>query len=739
MKTSKKILSIISFPVSHHDLLSYIHIILECDFFKSIPYISIPMVRELMSLSKFTKDELLELTRNIKEDNHEMWVSILYQYSLYSYQLIFEQLKLEYKPDEITDHQIQKLADRIRLESMTKPDMKSDYFVFGNGLLDCMMESFIEFIVMFTDIQGDNFLLKLESGPEFITRAIKSLYNYTEIKKYDGADAGAGKITGINDITAELLYMMFNQNDIPFELKDCKNIILPELVCLIQLVHFDIPEQKNRIYRFINQFTNRGHILPIEKNTFVPPSEDMYPFDLLLAEQNRLRQSRSADLPENLKLIQDQLEEELSIIEDEKKRFIIMNRVNYIEIIGQKTKRTLPILPVPNKSIVESLLTPKELELPLQKVMERIYDLYLKRTELALSTEMITTLKATLLNGLITKTHDIAKTYKAIDGVFKEDIISELLQMMYKYDTEHMFLLYSMLCKFFEDPETQMVIANPKQASFLKDICDHLNWLHNIKLIPALSFLANIRNIFNRFFEEGTNKPLFHVNNDIDEYSPLSTTQWIYTQVIKRQEEFKLVMKQIPTDWKQYVNVSEFLSLLKKYDIMMNTDISNLSKQEEEITLHTIEIDYDRTVASFIHSAHLMINKLNKIIVHKIPESLDLFIKEMMRDLYKMKWFVKQADRILMPNPYMIKNIYWTMSYLLYGNLNHMLTDTLSGIYMEDKEDKLKKKASVNILQFGIERITKRKDYYLSPDLFIRVDSIVNSLLEQCKTISELV
>ena len=111
----------------------------------------------------------------------------------------------------------------------------------------------------------------------------------------------------------------------------------------------------------------------------------------------------------------------------------------------------------------------------------------------------------------------------------------------------------------------------------------------------------------------------------------------------------------------------------------------------------------------------------------------------MMRDLYKMKWFVKQADRILMPNPYMIKNIYWAMSYLLYGNLNHMLTDTLSGIYMEDKEDKLKKKASVNILQFGIERITKRKDYYLSPDLFIRVDSIVNSLLEQCKTISELV
>ena len=63
IKTSKKLLHVITFPLLRSNLVGYINAIMECDFFKSIPYISLDMVTEIRK--NFSPQELLDMAASV--------------------------------------------------------------------------------------------------------------------------------------------------------------------------------------------------------------------------------------------------------------------------------------------------------------------------------------------------------------------------------------------------------------------------------------------------------------------------------------------------------------------------------------------------------------------------------------------------------------------------------------------------------------------------------------------------
>jgi hypothetical protein len=175
-----------------------------------------------------------------------------------------------------------------------------------------------------------------------------------------------------------------------------------------------------------------------------------------------------------------------------------------------------------------------------------LYELCGKRDELFLSEKQTDSIAARMLDGLVTRTHQIADqpAIAKAGKLFTRQTIALLLQTMHRYDTEHMFLFYSMLSKWLETPNHRLVIVHVKQAQFAVEVKEHLEWLHSVRLLEST---APLLRIFTSLFDGG--KPVFHVttNSMLDEYCPYSIPVWIIKQVVQREKAF--FDFQFPKEW----------------------------------------------------------------------------------------------------------------------------------------------------------------------------------------------
>lgn len=703
---AKQLLPFMNFsePLYRTELMSAMNAFLDSDCFSHLPYLSEDMYNGMVS--RLTPADLDELGPGLPKETRDIWFGLLYQYSLYSYSLISDQLQLLHPEKEITESDITEYSRKIKDTLMSKPTTPSTLFHSQDISVDCLVEAFFESSILFTDLQGDSFLTKEEDAISFTTRMRNALYASSSITPVTTR-------VPIKWITPEFVSSMYKQHDIPFTIAQCNELVCPILFELHSILQSS-SDQLPLLYKWINQFSDRGHLLPLETHSILsePSHKEL---DVLLVEQVQLRKS-DKDLSALYQTEIDSIEDALTIELDIEKRILLMNRINFLDVYTQSIGRSVPSISEPNYALLSELLSASELASPDMDICKRLYELYQQRHELLLSTPQLDTIQARLLQGLMTRTHTISKQYPKLEQLFDQSVVYVLLNSMNQLDSSHLFLFYSMLYNWYVLPHTDMMIVSPKQAHYCREIKDHLVWLHRMEMLHETDPLLTI---FSDFFTSDDDTLKFHVHKDIDEYQPFSLPEWIEGKVIKRELEFKSVVEHsLPESWYKSVSSSKELSLLvTHYNDLFSIQLSTLSDADALPLIDTLSRLHQQAI-------DLRRSSTSDNVVH--------FLWEVQRDIEWMAWYVKHASRQQFPSMIEIKCIYWIISFYVYGDFTTTLFSVLN---VTDSKKLPRAQEEIAKLLPKIKHLLQYANVYFTQPTF-RI--IVELIVAQCETILEL-
>jgi hypothetical protein len=397
-----------------------------------------------------------------------------------------------------------------------------------------------------------------------------------------------------------------------------------------------------------------------------------------------------------------------------------MNRITFLESYAQNETRSVPALPIVDPAIITSLLSPEELMYSDMDQCAMLYELYGKRDELFLSEKQMESIVARMLDGLVTRTHQIADqpAIAKAGKLFTRQTIALLLQTMHRYDTEHMFLFYSMLSKWLETPNHRLVIVHVKQAQFAVEVKEHLEWLHSVRLLESTTPLLRI---FISLFEGG--KPVFHVttNSMLDEYCPYSIPTWIIKQVVQREKAF--FDFQFPKEWftSGQVQAPSFRILVHNYEKLMNIDIGSFAEEQQDAIQKVITPLRDELYA----------------VVHRVKnQSLHQFVYELYVDMVQLHWYCGQPSNIRqnVPHPRENKAIYWMISYYLYGEMNLTLHSLLQGFYLNNQDEMKASQTELRKVKPILDQLLSKYSYYFPQQ---KNTELLQLLVQQVQTILE--
>jgi hypothetical protein len=699
--TSKKCLSFISNHSDISTIRSTIKAILEIDYTTT----SILSIDELSQLkSVFSPEELRVFGSDIlSTETLDSWISVLYQYAIYVYDTIYQKIELTTTVHEITEKEINDFFHGEKEKLLQKPLLSSTMFPSVNQLIGCVVESFMEYSILFIDLQGDLFLkrpsildntvqkvktdITFETIDSFIKRLSSSLTSFSSID----LDIVLPKDqVGINWLTANLLWTCYRENDIPISISECDTFILPILKKLIYILQSDDHAQKQYLYKWINRFTGRNNILGLPQYQISLPISYDYPIDVLLAEQKRMRRFPTITEPfyvTHITLLEQELQRH-SIEEKElrkqldlftpnhpeykskkerlntivKNQFHILNRINIIHLHSSGEERISDPLPTWKRDDLTSLLTEKELNLSPKEQMVMLYQLYKQKQELLTDRE-IEIIQVRIVDYILDTTNTIRSQLSdhSIYNWNDKDVMI-LLQSMYCYDIEHMFLFYSILYLVLTTLSPQFIILDKKQTAFLLSCKEHINWLIEIGIYPSVT---KINIVISKLLHEG--KPICHVISDDNNYSPYSNTEHVLHLVSQHEQRFN-EQASFPREWfpNGIISIPTLYSLLKRYNHYMNKTPMTMFGKTQEITLFCSEIN---------------------AILQKIQnESLQSYLREMYYDIEQMKWFtsndIKEKEKF--PRFVIIKRIHHMISYYVYGN-GYKLSELLHHYYMTNQ------------------------------------------------------
>ena len=694
----------LSEPLYRTELMSAMNAFLDSDCFSHLPYLSEDMYTGMVS--RLTPEDRDELGPGLKKETRDIWFGLLYQYSLYSYSLISDQLQLLHPERKMSETDITEYSRKIKDLLMSKPTTPSTLFHSSDISVDCLVEAFFESTILFTDLQGDKFLTKEEDVISFTTRMRNALYASSNITPVTTR-------VSINWITPEFVSSMYKHHDIPFTIAQCKELVCPilfELHSILKSGSVQLP----LLYRWIHQFSDRGHLLPLETHLIItePSHKEL---DVLLAEQVQLRHS-DKELSALHQSEIDRIEDALSTELIEEKRLLLVNRINFLDVYTQGTGRLVPTIPVPNDAILSELLSASELSLSDMDLCKRLYELYQQRHELLMSTPQLDTIQARLLKGLMTRTHTISKQYPKLDQLFDQSTVYVLLNSMNQLDLSHLFVFYSMLYNWYVLPNTDMMIVSPKQAHYCREIRDHLVWLHRMGILHETDPLLTI---FSDFFTSDDDTLKFHVHKEIDEYQPISLPEWVEHKVIKRELEFKkLAEHTLPENWyKSVSNSKEFSLLVTHYNNLFSVNLSTLSDTDALPLIDTL---------SKLHQEAIDLR------ISCTSDNVVQFLWEVQRDIEWISWYVKHASRKQFPSMIEIKCIYWIISFYVYGDFT---TTLFSALNVTDSEKLPRAQAEITKLLPKIKHLLQHSEVYFSQPTF-RI--IVELIIAQCETLLTL-
>lgn len=708
-KISTKTISFIPPTCERSTMIGTLKEVLENDFFSSMGYLQTGQVQQLVSF--FTKEEQVAFGPALDEATRLLWMTVLYQYALFTYEVLQHEVasQLSIKVDKVTEQQVVEKAERIQQGFTVKPSISS-VFSTPDELVGCVVESFLEYSILFSDVQGNLFLQRpeVEQGVQkvrifFPTETIDSFMERLRVSLSQFIDSTLPPVTtplvGIQWITPELLYRIYQENDVNLTVAECKQFVLPMILQLLSMLHNGEEDQKHKLYKWITMFSGRQNIVLHSFTERKPELETMSKtMEMLFVEQKVLRQRHRFELPPLLQEEEQRLEKELESATDESTRIKLMNRITFLESYAQNETRTVATLPIVDPTIIASLLSPEELTYSDIEQCTILYELYGKRNELFFSEKQMESIVARMLDGLITRTHQIADqpAIAKAGKVFTRQTIALLLQTMHRYDTEHMFLFYSMLAKWLETPEHRLVIAHVKQVQFAVEVKEHLEWLHHIKLLESTTPLLLI---FKSLFEEG--KPVFHVSDNmmLDEYCPDSLPVWITKQVVQREKAF--FEFQFPKEWfvSGQVQAPSFRILVHNYEKLMNIDIGSFADEQREAIQQVITPLRDELYT----------------LLHRVKnQSLYQFVYELYVDMVQLHWYCGQPSDVRqnVPHPRENKAIYWMISYYLYGEMILTLHSLLQGFYLNNKEEMNASKPTIEKIKPVLDHLLTNYSYY---------------------------
>ena len=719
--TAKRLLPFMSFatPLFRTHVIDTMEAYLGNSCLSRLPYLTSDMYKVMVA--NLSSQDQNELGPALSTEIRNIWFELLYQYSLYTYELLSNEIKTIDPDAEITEETIT-LKQRTLIDVLQeKPTLHSSLFRSGNTVVDCMVEAFFEMTMLFFDLQGDAFLYKVDTSEDaviFIQRMRNALYTSIGVKPVTTKRA-------IPWLSSELVASIYNQNDIPFTISNCQDYILPILGEFHWILTSDQMDQVKLLYKWIHQFTNRGYIIPLEYYTEIF-QESTLDIDLL-TEQCTLRQTH-VELSALHQEQTDKLEQLLSMEFDIKKREQIMNRINFLELATQSKDRSFKKIPAPDKSMWTGLLSAAEFayeKKPNEEkkedeehlFCERMYELYRQRHTLFLTDAQLTTIQARLLQGLMIRTNAKAIQYAKLNAIFSQEAVYHVLNSMKLVDMPHLFLFYSMLYNWYILPHTDLMIVNSKQAAFIYNIKEHLVWLKDMKMLPESSPLLVI---FSSFYSETNPETLlFHVNDAIDEYDPTALPDWIQKQVLEREMAFKEFM--VPAEWFLSVSVADrtpFRTLVSEYHFLFEQNLATLSESEQIQFITTL------------HTTHTKAIDLRR----STPlEEAQLFLWEIQRDIEWLSWYVKHASIHELPSNIEIKCVYWILSFYLYGNFS---TQLFSLLRVSSDTELPSVKPRISMIQPKLEHVLEHYDLYFPRQPTFKI--VVESIRNQCQTIMGL-
>jgi hypothetical protein len=631
------------------DMYHVLYVLLECDRFNGL--LPNQTIDDLLSKIK-TEIEPIPSFSPVQERD---FLTVLYQYALYTYQFAEKIIKKSDKKE------VKMYLDKVKLYYETKPNISSDLFP-SQGLQGCIIESFLEFLIMFADLLG-----KEEMNDSFLDLFDTTLYAFTGIKKVQNVTSE------VSWLTSDYLVSCLRLNQMKISRENGVRVRLMVLVLLSSAG----PNQK-LIHKFVNQFTGRKNILvPNDQHARVISIKADYDMSLLLQEQIELRlthptkeedpirkEGRRKIMDELAKPIDARFSDETS--QSNVNQFILMNRLNQLECILQSDRpRKTKVWPQ-----LQSQLTASEQAKTDDEKQVILFELHRKRNVLFLQDDQVTQIHLELLQILKKKTTLAFSQIPTFYGEFTDAVITTLLTSMGRYDIHHSFLFYSILNRCVEvsepgkiftiHPETMLL--NEEQDAFLRDLVNHAIWLVDMKVFKSDN--AYIQLLLPLFESSKPLKPLYHVVNDIDSYYPFTISNWLIHEMAERNQQMKEFLLQEDKLGSTFHSWIKALPIPVKMVTIMNKYKRIMDKQRILPTMLPI----------FLRDCNMLVSLMDEVLDLNSDPSFASFMNELRQHVIR-RWTVAKYSSFL--ESYSISDVEMMISYYTYGSMNHILSKLL--------------------------------------------------------------
>jgi len=365
-----------------------------------------------------------------------------------------------------------------------------------------------------------------------------------------------------------------------------------------------------------------------------------------------------------------------------KKRFQLLNRITLLELHLLNKERLLPLLPTWSPEDLSSLLSTEERSQPEREQIVRLHQLYHEKQQILTDRE-IQIIQARMVTYLTDMTTRRCATLADGDRYkCNEKDIHVILQSMFCYDLEHLFLFYSIFYHVVTTPCRDFILINQKQASFIVAVKEHIEWLKEIRLYPSVT-ITSIDYVISSLLSDG--KPICHVVPNIIYFSPYSSIEHVSRLVSKKEEEFSTIT--FLQEWTSGgVSAPQLYLLVKQYQDYMDRVPTTLQIESIQSLYEKIDMMRKRTNVT----------------------SLQQYLGEIYYDLVQMAWFCNNTD-VMLPRSRHSKELCTMISYYLYGTSHSIFTELVHHHYLS-----LPYQLTDDILHIKVQHILDNYDMYCS-------------------------
>jgi hypothetical protein len=544
-RVAKRLSLFLTGTVTPYQLHYIVDSVWECDFRKKSPIVYFDVARRIDN--DYLKGDVERwISKQMKQEEKELVVSVLYQYACYSYDLvsgIVGRSGLDETEDNISAKLIELRGEKGKPLS---PDTHSMVFPYVKGIAGQLLESFFEFVILYMDMNE--------------TIPISSLINDKYVKKdtskiekdlafFMDSDEGVKTVwvqpvplEHMNWFTKEVVYHMLHENDIYVNMGEAETIY--DICLSFMSTFYDEKTNKSVFYKFIRSFFNRKHIVPMEKmDEYVFP--DVVMRVSLSTELAQLRQKITWTEP-----VRQQVQK-LELMLRESPSDELYNRLILLTRFQKKQAREMKALVFPEKSVLDKLL-------PVDKMSSKtLYELYEKRALLLLSQETFDSLCLLHVQSMMERVHK--------SGEFSEQDIRRFLYSMNEYTISSIALTYSVLIKYIEEPNSLFMMMNSDQTKWIQRLRSHYVWImETSKQIPG----------FDQFVISGSWKDMleslvsFHIRDDINPLCPKTTIEYVGAKVAEEEQHMRMIAERaivVHSDAKDEPIIHSINELRKRY------------------------------------------------------------------------------------------------------------------------------------------------------------------------------